>query len=126
MATPTEADQLLAAALLEAVCAHESGEYDQIASRYDDLLGELLPNQDLSERRFTIAAAFWDGWGDASNHDWQYYRGIRKDDWPELARHVAGHLQRGESAADPRVLTLFAPENRQGCLSVLWNRVTGR
>ena len=43
----TEADDILAAALLEDAVAHESGSYDRIAEKYDEVYGELLPIQDL-------------------------------------------------------------------------------
>jgi hypothetical protein len=110
MGDATEADKIMAAALLDDARAHEAGSYAQIASRYDDIYAEILPLEDRITRRVAIALNFWDGWCDASNHEWRYHPGIGGRDWPVLARHIAENLNHGEEATDPRVLQHFSPE----------------
>lgn len=44
--------------------------------------------------------SFWDGWIDARNHDWLYYEGIDKEDWPRHARAVAACLRSGRTPED--------------------------
>jgi hypothetical protein len=110
MGQPTEGDGILAAALIEDAVAHESEAFDRIATRYDDVYGELLPIQDLGVRRFVVAFHFWDAWCDARNHEWRYYPGVAPADWPRLARHIAENLRRGEDATDTMVLENFSPE----------------
>jgi hypothetical protein len=107
----TEADHILATALIADAIHHEAGRYRSLGDRYDEVEGELLPIQDLKERRFAIAFNFWDGWIDASNHNWYNYPGIAERDWPRLARHVAETLEYGDEPTDPLVLQHFAPEN---------------
>lgn len=129
MGQVTEAEEILAAALIEDARAHDARSYDHIAIRYDDVYAQLLPIQDLGARRFAIAFHFWDGWCDARNHDWRYYPGINEADWPSLARHIAENLKRGEDATDPLVLEHFAPEKLRsrrvglmGWFRGLWRR----
>ncbi|MBI1848657.1 MAG: hypothetical protein HY294_11340 [Candidatus Rokubacteria bacterium] len=120
MTQATEADEILAKALLADAAAHEAGRYASIADRYDDVYRELLPIQDLAERRLVIALHFWGGWCDASNHDWQYYRGIGKADWPRLARDIASDLRQGRDSTDGLVVAHFAPENMRPMRSRIW------
>jgi hypothetical protein len=123
MGESTEADEILAAALLDDAAAHESGAHDRIAMGYDDVYAQLLPIQDLRVRRFSIAFHFWDGWCDARNHKWLVTPGILETDWPKLARHIAERLRRGEDATDPRLIERFAPENLVPLYRRLWKWV---
>ena len=102
-----EADELLAAALIEDAVHHEQERYAEIATKCDDVHSQLSSIMDPWDRRYSIAIDFWDGWGDARNHEWLYYEPIRREDWPRLARHIAAHLRRGEAASDPIVLEQF-------------------
>jgi hypothetical protein len=120
-----EADEILAEALIADATAHEAGRFDNLASQYDEVLCELLPIQNLGERRFAIAFNFWNGWCDASNHDWQYYPGITRDDWPRLARHIAERLRTGKAATVQIVIEKFAPENLRSIRVRLWEWIRG-
>ena len=106
-------EDILASALLADADAHEGGRFDDIAERYDDVLAELLPLKDRWTPQVSIAFEFWDGWADARNHDWHYYPGIARDDWPRLARDIARSLREGVEPADPIVLQHFRPRPRR-------------
>lgn len=54
-----------------------------------------------------IALQFWDGWIDASNHDWQYYEPIMAADWPMMAREIAMALRADREITNPVVLDRF-------------------
>lgn len=107
----TEADAILANALLEDASAHDAGDFHRIAASYDDVLGQLLPIQNVDERRFSIALRFWDMWGGACTSRWREYPEIEKSAWPKMARHIALKLKQGEAATDSTVIAHFAPEN---------------
>lgn len=128
MGQETEADTILANALLEDAAAHDAGAFDRIAARYDDVLAQLLPIQDVDERRFSIAFAFWDGWCGASTSEWRAGPQIDKSDWPRLARHIAERLAHGEAATDSAIVEHFAPENRPTMRRALrgWLRRLGK
>ena len=126
MGQANDADEILASALLEDAAAHEAGEFDRIADRYDDVLNEVLPIEGPDPRRFAIAFDFWDSWGGARNREWPHDPEIDRSEWPVLARHIAGQLRAGEIATDPRVVARFGPENRVGCLAGPWRRLPSR
>jgi len=54
-----------------------------------------------------VALQFWDGWIDASNHEWRYYEPIMAADWPKLAREIAGALRADCEITNPVVLDRF-------------------
>ena len=107
MSERTEADGILGAALIADAVAHDAGRHDEVGERYDDVYSDLLPIQDLNDRRFAIAFNFWDGWCDARNHDWNFYPGIGRDDWPKLAREIASALDHGSPPSNPLILQRF-------------------
>lgn len=81
-------EDILASALLADADAHEGNRFEDIGERYDDVLAGLLPLKDRWTLHVSVALEFWDGWVDARNHDWQYYPGIARDDWPRAGtRH---------------------------------------
>ncbi len=92
MTPEQEVIEVLIDALESDIQAHEAGEFDAIAMRFDDVLRELLPFHSSSEI-VTIALEFWDCWGDASCHEWRHYDGIESYDWPKLARDVVASLR---------------------------------
>lgn len=92
MGDRTEADHILATALIADAIDHEAGRHLSIAERYDEVEAELLPIQDLKERRFAIAFNFWDGWTDASNHNWYNYPGIAERNALSTSTHHASSL----------------------------------
>ena len=107
-----EARKVLADALERDAAAHDAGDYDRIAKAYDDVLTELLPIQDVDAAPFGLAFDFWDGWSDSRNHQWLYYQGIARSDWPRLARHVAAAIRNATAITDPLVLEHFGRPRR--------------
>jgi hypothetical protein len=102
-----EARQIIATALRKAADMHDARKYDDIDSPYDDVLMETSPLTDGNDRQCNIAFIFWDSWGDASRHDWRYYKGIGKEDWPRFARVIASTLESDNEITDPLILEHF-------------------
>lgn len=115
--TSADYEDSLAGALLADADAHARNRFDDIGERYDDVLTELLPFKDRWTPRVSLAFRFWDGWVDARNHDWQYYRGIARDDWPRLARVIARSLQEGVELTDPELMAHFGPRAHRSWLT---------
>lgn len=113
--------RIIAQALRRDAALHEGGQLQSIGADFEATLGEIRPLEDRLERDVGIAIEFWDGWVDASVHDWQYYEGIARGDWPKLARAIATALEAGDPITEPIVLVHFAPENRRS----LWSRLKG-
>ena len=77
------------------IAAHQAKHYRAIGAAFDD-----APEWNLDEdrdptgaHRLGIAISFWDGWIDARNHDWSYYPGVERDDWPLIARQICRGLR---------------------------------
>lgn len=79
---------------------------------YDDMDGALPRSVGAEWTKVFIALSFWDGWIDASNHEWRYYDPIGQNDWPELAREIAGDLRCDREITNPEVLKRFGPRTR--------------
>jgi hypothetical protein len=65
---------------------HERGKFDQLDGDFDalDALREMAFDADL-----TLAWNFWEGWCDEARHGFKgLYKGISKNDWPQLAEGV--------------------------------------
>ncbi|HEB54832.1 MAG TPA: hypothetical protein ENI98_00725 [Gammaproteobacteria bacterium] len=107
-----EAAEILAKALEEDAIAQESGNIDDIGLRWDDVYAEILPLQDVSEPIFAMAMQFWDGWVDASNHEWQYHKPVKKEQWPIFARELADCLRSGTMPANQMLIDVFSPGRR--------------
>ena len=101
----------MALALRQDADAHTAGRYDEIATRYDDVYGEVLALSEWTPR-LGIAFEFWDCWNDARNHDWRYYEGIGRDDWPKMAQEIAAALESGDEI-DATVVDRFGPQPRR-------------
>jgi hypothetical protein len=114
-----EAAVIVASALRQDAAAQDAGKFDVIGERYDDVYGEVLSL--CSEYPDTIATGFtfWDWWTDARNHDWQYYEGITRNDWPRLARHVADSVEAGRPISDAVLIRRFERARRPGPLARL-------
>lgn len=112
--TPSEheAAAVLAAALRQDAAAHEAGTFAAIAERYDDVLAQVLPLCETLPDGVSQGFTFWDGWADARNHEWMYYEGIGRDDWPGLARLVADAVESDVGFTDPRLLRHFGPPTK--------------
>jgi len=102
-----EAKALLVDRLVRDAWAHENDEYTLIGHGYDDIDVGLPRNAGPEFRKLFIALSFWDGWIDARNHEWQYYKPIEKDDWPRLARQIAGHLKNEQEIDEPTIVARF-------------------
>jgi hypothetical protein len=114
-----EAARIVASALRVDAAAQDAANFEAIAKRYDDVYGEVLSL--CSEYPDTIATGFtfWDWWAGARNHEWQYYEGIARDDWPRLARHVADSVEAGVRISDPVLIRHFERAARPGPLARL-------
>jgi hypothetical protein len=80
MFTYAEAKQSLVENLTRDAVAHEAGHYRDIGHAFDELDANLPREGGREFDQIFIALAFWDGWIDARNHDWQYYDGIGESD----------------------------------------------
>ena len=101
-----ENKQLMLYALRRAVAAHESGLFSNIENDFDDMDGRLPREAGPEFDKLLVALRFWDCWIDASNHDWQYYKGMTKDDWPRTARRVITDLEAEREISDEAILRL--------------------
>jgi phage-related minor tail protein len=114
-----EAARIVARALRQDAAAQDAGDFDAIAKRYDDVYGEVLPLCSKLPDPIATAFTFWDWWADARNHDWQYYEGIARDDWPRLARHIAHTVEAGVPISDPALRRHFQRVARPGPIARL-------
>lgn len=122
MAVGDSAEEILASALLGDADEHSRGRYDQLGSRYDDVYAALLPLMERNTPTVAMAYEFWDGWIDSRNHDWQYYAGIGRDDWPHLAAEIAQALRGGTEIRNPVLIEHFGPRQP----TTLRQRLRGR
>ncbi len=113
MLTYPEAKQFLIENLTRDAAAHESGRYRDIGSGFDELDANLPRDGGPEFEQFFIALAFWDGWIDARNHDWQYYEEIGEAEWAALARKIVASLASGQELTEPAVLRRFDFRSRQ-------------
>jgi hypothetical protein len=129
MLTYTEAKRSLIENLTGDAVAHESGRYRNIGSGFDELDANLPRDGGPEFEQLFIALAFWDGWIDARNHDWQYYDEIGEADWPALARRIVASLASGQEITEPAVLRHFdfrARQPRAGRLKSLLAKLQGK
>ena len=74
---------------------------------YDEIDGSLARGGGPEWRKLFVALSFWDGWIDASNHEWKYYKPISKSDWPMLALEIAAALRENHEIVNPIVIEKF-------------------
>ena len=121
----SEAKRDLIGGLLQAASEHEAGHLSGIETSYDTL-DAMLPREAGPEfDKLFIALNFWDGWIDARNHDWQYYEGIRAEDWPRLARSLVEDLKADREISDELVRERFDFKNRVEGPSI-FKRLSGK
>ena len=125
VSSPEEPDDFLAAALERAAARHEAGRFDEIGKEYDQVELETLPFRDRASVAYHFAFRFWDGWVDASNHNWLYYPGIGRDAWPELAGEVVAGLRAHVEPTNPLLQRHFGHQP-PGPFSRLWNLLRGQ
>ena len=108
-----EAKQRVIDGLTHDADAHESGRYGDIGIGFDEFDAGLPRDDDTKLHKLFIALAFWDGWIDARNHDWQYYEGINEADWPVLAKRIVASLAEDQEITEPVVLRRFDLQESQ-------------
>lgn len=86
---------------------HKAGQYEQIGLDFDLIDKDRRINPWPGSSALCIAWNFWDGWIDARNHDWMYYEGIEKKDWPVLAQEIAKNLQDDSEIVNPVLIKYF-------------------
>ena len=112
-----EAAEILANALEQDASAQMALNWQRIGLRWDDV-AKILENHDTSEPIFAMAMQFWEDWGDASNHDWQYHT-ITCEQWPQLARELASCLRNGSMPTNPIIIENYTPKPKVGFLQRL-------
>lgn len=92
-----EAKQFVLLRLERDIAAHERGDYGAIGRMMDLVpsLADCDARDDDEADRVSTAINFWDRWIDARNHDWGYYPGVERDDWPIIARQICAGLREG-------------------------------
>ena len=105
--------ELASNALHRAIELHTDGNYLAISEVHDDVdvpLYEATQSLDKSQvnTNLGLVRSFLDGWADSSNHNWQYYDGISKDDWPLLAKLLADSLESNSKVTSEAILQNFA------------------
>jgi hypothetical protein len=93
----------VAEALERAAAAHEAGRCAELQRLFEiiDIPDVRVPGAD--GQRIGVALNFFDGWVDALNHDWLYYEGIEREDWPRLARALALCLREDRELDAPQL-----------------------
>jgi hypothetical protein len=119
---PENPDLYLAAALERVIVRHEAGQFEELGSEYDQIEMEPLPFRDRASEAYVFAFRFWDGWVDASNHEWHHYEPLGRDAWPLLAREVIAALRKGTCPDNPVLMRFFGPQP-PSVLRRLWNHV---
>ena len=89
----------------EAIMFHELDAQDMLRQMFDE--AENLISKRTINRDIAIAYSFFDGWIDAMNHNWMYYEGISKDDWPVFSSEISGELKTGSEITNEIVLKHF-------------------
>lgn len=107
----SEARQRMLDALLRAAEWHDSGCLERIEDSYDSVDTGLPRDSGREFDKLFVALTFWDAWIDARNHDWRYYKGVEREDWPRLARSIVADLQADREITNPVVRQLFDPSN---------------
>ena len=76
--------------LMKDIKAQEKGRYLEIGEARSNLpnWGECETENEQEGERLGIAIEFWGRWTDAKNHDWAYYPGVEREDWPIIARQI--------------------------------------
>jgi hypothetical protein len=110
--TYTEARQALIVGLLHAASEQEAGHLAGIEPLFDAIDAELPLGEGAEFDKLVIALHFWDGWIDARNHDWHYYKGISGGNWPRLARSIVADLEADQEISNKTVLKQFDFKNR--------------
>jgi hypothetical protein len=107
MFTYLEAKKYIIENLARDINLHLSGNFKNIGTNFE-VFDENLPRSGGPEfNKLFVAFNFWDGWIDARNHDWQYYKGITKADWPKLAQIIIEDIKSDREITDNSILYHF-------------------
>jgi hypothetical protein len=96
--------------LRRGVVFHQQGQFSNIGEGYDEL--------DVSFPRDScdlgIAWNFWDSWIDESSHGFPgFYKGVSRENWPNLALYIIDKLSKGEKITEPLILSNFKFDKNQ-------------
>ncbi len=100
----------------QSAALQEHGAVRDFGGNYDSTYGRILEINSDYDESVAFAFSFWDGWVDASDHEWRYYDPIRESDWPRLAREVALAVRSGELPANERFLDRLRPKPRRSLM----------
>ena len=117
----SESAEILAKALEHDANIQEKNRISEIGNRYDDVICEILPINEIPEDLFGLAMRFWDDWVDASNHEWKYHEPFVESDWPKMARKIATHLREATFPNDELILEEFMPTPKKPILKRIKN-----
>jgi len=107
-----QAKEYLITSLLRDAEAHEQGRYNAIDQGFEEFDHGLPRDRDRKFDKLFIAFNFWDGWIDARNHDWRYYKPIMQSDWPRLARLIIEDIRADREIIDPIIVDRFDLKKR--------------
>lgn len=108
---------------------HDAGSYSEIGKLMQAMpsFEDCFAEDEQEYERLLFAETFWDMWVDARNHDWGYYPGIEKNDWPVLAREVCrcirDEVDANELRKQAKVFDLAHPAP---LWLQLWNKLLNR
>lgn len=111
-ASEASARLLIAEGLRRDAEAQRAGRFDDVGLTCDDVEAAIASAEPATPA-VALAFEFWNGWIDSRNHDWQFYPGIERDDWPRCADEIAAALTSGDEISNPTLLRLFTPRPRR-------------
>lgn len=111
--------QVVVRGLRKATELHNTGNYDDLRRMFDETSSEI--SGEHTTREINIGLAFLDSWGDSSGHDWLYYEGIEKDDWPRIAEEIIEAIESGREITNTKILKHFDLPPRTS----MWQRIKG-
>lgn len=119
MFTYHEAKHYLIEHLSRDVVLHVAGDYGHVGDNFNDFDANLPRNGDPKFKKLYIALNFWDGWLDARNHDWHFYKGISQNDWPKLAKMIIQNIEEEKEITSEIILAHFDLKPKESIISKL-------
>ena len=96
------------ASLFACAAAHGSADFHAIEVEHTKIDTNLPRSADHRFDPLHAALNLLDGWIDSSNHEWRYYEGIARDDWPNLALALAADISQNRTISNPLIIKHFA------------------
>jgi hypothetical protein len=96
------------ASLIRCAAAHGSADFHAIEVEHTKIDTNLPRSADLRFDPLHAALNLLDAWIDSSNHEWRYYEGIGRDDWPKLALALAADISQNLTISNPLLIKHFA------------------